>query len=263
MLFNWWKRHRRRKLLQEPFPDEWRDVLRRNVTHYSRLTSDQEQTLERRVQVFVAEKNWEGCNGVTVTDEMRVTIAAQACLLVLAFEEEHFDNVLSILIYPTEFIAKDVQIGRAGVVIQNRQARLGEAWYRGPVIVSWEDALAGGRGQHPGHNLVLHEFAHQLDMQNGRELDGTPPLPSPDLAARWATVMEAEFQQLRHDCHSYAPPLLDCYGTTNRAEFFAVATETFFGRPAALSSRHPDLYDVLRGYYQQDPQDQLTTSPLG
>ena len=253
MLLSWWKRCRRRKLLAVPFPDDWREVLRQNVVHYSRLTADQRRNLERRVQVFVAEKNWEGCNGVTVTDEMKVTIAAQACLLVLAFEDEHFDNVLSILVYPTAFLAKDVQIGRAGVVIQNQQVRLGEAWYRGPVIVSWEDALAGGRQQQPGRNLVLHEFAHQLDMQNGRELDGTPPLPPGDLAARWADVMEQEFQRLRHDCHSYARPLLDCYGTTNRAEFFAVATETFFESPAALSSRHPELYEVLRAYYQQEP----------
>jgi len=232
--------------------------MRQNVVHFTRLPADQQHKLERRVQVFVAEKNWEGCNGVAVTDEMRVTIAAQACLLVLAIDEEYFDNVLSILIYPTAFIARDVQIGRAGVVIQNRQERLGEAWYRGPVIVSWEDALAGGREEEPGHNLVLHEFAHQLDMQNGRELDGTPPLPSRDLAACWATVMETEFQQLRRDCHSHARPLIDCYGSTNRAEFFAVATETFFGRPAALSSRHPDLYDVLRRYYQQDPRSYVS-----
>ncbi|MCA9025675.1 MAG: zinc-dependent peptidase [Planctomycetaceae bacterium] len=253
MLFFWWKDRRRRRLLAVPFPNEWRNVLRRNVVHYSRLTADQQRTLERRVQVFVAEKNWEGCNGLTVTDEMKVTIAAQACLLVLAFKDEYFDNVLSILVYPTGYIAKDVQIGRAGVVIENQQARLGEAWYRGPVIVSWDDALAGGRQEQPGHNLVLHEFAHQLDMQDGRELDGTPPLPSKELAARWAAVMELEFQRLRHDCHSYAHPLLDCYGTTNRAEFFAVATETFFEQPAELSTQHPELYDVLRGYYQQDP----------
>ncbi len=255
MLLSWWKQHRRQRLLSEPFPEPWRDILRRNVRHYARLPDNRQQRLEQRVQVFVAEKNWEGCNGVVVTDEMRVTIAAQACLLVLAIEDAYYDHVLSILIYPTAFVARDVQITRAGVVVEGRQARLGEAWYRGPVIVSWEDALAGGRQTDPGRNLVLHEFAHQLDMQNGRELDGTPPLPSPDLAPRWADVMEREFQQLRRDCRSHRRPLIDCYGTTNRAEFFAVATETFFERPVALRSRHPDLFDVLRAYYRQDPQE--------
>jgi Mlc titration factor MtfA (ptsG expression regulator) len=223
--------------------------------------------LEERIQVFVAEKHWEGVGGLAVTDEMRVTIAAQACLLVLGFEEEYYDHVLSILIYPTAFVTRDVQITRAGVVIHDRQALMGEAWYRGPVIVSWQDALAGGRQKDPGHNLVLHEFAHQLDMLGGRDLDGTPPLPSRELAARWADVMEAAFQQLRRDCRGtlrvHRRPFLDCYGATNRAEFFAVATETFFERPAALSSRHPELYEVLAAYYRQDPRDyRAETRPL-
>jgi Mlc titration factor MtfA (ptsG expression regulator) len=245
--------------LSEPFPEHWRDVLRRSVVHYARLPDDLRRRLEERVQVFVAEKNWEGVGGLEVTDEMRVTIAAQACLLVLAFDDEYYDHVLSILIYPTAFVTRDVQITRAGVVIQDREARLGEAWYRGPVIVSWEDALAGGRQTDPGHNLVLHEFAHQLDMLGGRDLDGTPPLPSRELAARWADVMEAEYQQLRRDCRSHRRrPLLDCYGATNRAEFFAVATETFFERPTALSSRHPELYDILAAYYRQDPREYVS-----
>lgn len=255
MLISWWKRRRRRRLLREPFPEEWRDILRRNVVHYARLSTDKQRLLEQRVQVFVAEKNWEGCNGIEVTDEMRVTIAAQACLLVLGFEAEYYDHVLSILIYPTGYVAPDVHITRAGVVVENRQPRLGEAWYRGPVIISWEDALAGGRQEDPGHNLVLHEFAHQLDMRSGRELDGTPPLPSRELAVRWADVMEREFQQLIRDCRSHRRPLLDCYGTTNRAEFFAVATEAFFERPAAMASRHRELFDLLAAYYRQDPRN--------
>lgn len=228
-------------------------MVARNVAHWRRLSPEQQRELERRVLVFVVEKHWEGCNGLEVTDEMRVTIAAQACLLVLAFEQEYYDHVLSILIYPTAFVAPDVQITRAGVVIQGDEVRSGEAWYRGPVIVSWEDALAGGRQEDPGRNLVLHEFAHQLDMLGGRELNGTPPLPSRDLAARWAEVMERQFRQLRHDCRSRSRPLLDCYGATNRAEFFAVATETFFERPVALAARHPELFDLLREYYRQDP----------
>ncbi|MBX3436326.1 MAG: zinc-dependent peptidase [Planctomycetaceae bacterium] len=253
MFFAWWKRRRRARLLAEPFPASWRDILQRNVVHYTRLGDEQQHELERRVQVFVAEKNWEGCKGLDVTDEMRVTIAAQACLLVLAFPEEYYDHVLSVLIYPTAFVAPDVEITRAGIVIEGSEARTGEAWYRGPVIVSWEDALAGGRQEEPGHSLVLHEFAHQLDMRGGRELDGTPPLPSRELAVLWADVMEREFQQLCRDCRSGRRPLIDCYGTKNRAEFFAVATETFFERPAAMAARQPELFSTLRDYYRQDP----------
>ncbi|MGD9854426.1 MAG: zinc-dependent peptidase, partial [Planctomycetaceae bacterium] len=128
MLLSWWKRRRRRRLLSEPFPEAWRDVLQRNVVHYARLSADRQRRLEERIQVFVAEKHWEGCSGLDVTDEMRVTIAAQACLLVLGFDDEYYANVLSILIYPTAFVAADVEITRAGVGIQDRQSRTGEAW---------------------------------------------------------------------------------------------------------------------------------------
>lgn len=228
-------------------------MLRRNVRRYECLGEADRRRLERRLQVFLAEKNWEGVGGLTLTEEIRVTISALACLIVLGMEEEFFDNVLSILVYPTAYFAPNEQITRAGVVVKGGQARQGEAWYRGPVILSWEDTLAGGREQTHGANLVFHEFAHQLDMQNGRLIDGTPPLPSRTLAGRWPTVMEAAYQQLLTDCRSHSNPLLDCYGTTNRAEFFAVATEAFFCRPAALSSRHGELYDVLREYYRQDP----------
>ncbi len=261
MAWSWWTRRRRRRLTAHPPPPHWSDLLADNFTLFTRLTAEERERLLRKVQVFVPEKNWEGCNGLVITEEVQITIAAQACLLVLGIEDEIFDHVLSILVYPTAYIAPDQHITRAGVVIEGQSNRLGEAWYRGPVILSWDDVLAGGRQEASGSNLVLHEFAHQLDMRNGSAMDGTPPLPSVDLASRWPIVMEREFQQLRRDCRRRDWPLLDCYGTTNRAEFFAVATEVFFERPAALSSRHPDLYDVLREYYRQDPRRYLVSTP--
>lgn len=255
MVFSWLTRRRRRRLREAPFPERWQDVLDRNVVAVERLTPHELQRLQARMQVFVAEKNWEGVGGLTLNEEMQVTIAALACYMVLGIPDEYFDNVLSILVYPTAYIAPDLETLPSGIVVEGGQARMGEAWYRGPVILSWEDVLAGGREETYGSNLVFHEFAHQLDMQNGRLIDGTPPLPSRELAARWPEVMEREFQQLIADCRSHRSRLLDCYGTTNRAEFFAVATESFFCRPAALSTRHPELYDVLRAFYRQNTAD--------
>ena len=262
MIFSWWTRRRRAKRQARPFPSQWRQILKANVAVYDRLSEDEHRTLERRMQVFLAEKNWEGVGGLTLTEEMQVTVAGLACYMVLGIPNEFFDRVLSILIYPEAYIAPEKKTLPTGIVVEGGQARMGEAWYRGPVILSWEDVLAGGREETYGSNLVFHEFAHQLDMQNGRSIDGTPPLPSRELARRWPAVMEREYQQLREDCQGYIEPVMSCYGTTNRAEFFAVATEAFFCEPAALSSRHPELYDVLRQYYRQDPL-QLTLNNRG
>lgn len=253
MIVSWWTRRRRRKLMCEPFPAEWRAVLEQNLACYQRLSDDMRRQLEARTRVFLHEKHWEGVGGLELTDEMRVTISGLACFMVLGLPEEYFSNVLSVLVYPSAYVARERHVLPSGIVIEGGQARMGEAWYRGPVILSWEDVLDGGREKTSGANLVFHEFAHQLDMQNGRTIDGTPPLPTRALADRWPVVMEAAYQQLLHECRGSGRPLLDCYGCTNRAEFFAVATEAFFCRPAALSTRHPELYDLLHAYYQQAP----------
>ncbi len=216
-----------------------------NPTEQAKLRGD--------TQVLVAEKNWEGCGGLTMSDEIKVTIAAQACLLVLAFENEYFDRVQSILVYPNAYVAPGRIITKGGVVLEGESHREGEAWYRGPVILSWADAVAGGRGQSRGDNLVLHEFAHQLDMQNGREVDGTPPLTTARQYERWQQIVVPEFERLQRDCRHGRRTVLDCYGTTNRGEFFAVATECFFMRLRELAHHHADLYDVFREYYRQDP----------
>lgn len=255
MIFGWLKQRRRARIQSEPIPASWREIVARNVTFISQLPDDEQERLLRWMQVFVAEKNWEGVGGLTLSEEMQVTIAAQAGYLVRGMPGEHFDKVLSILVYPAAYVAPQNKTLPSGIVIEGGQARMGEAWYRGPVILSWDDVLAGGRRESHGSNLVFHEFAHQLDMQNGQQIDGTPPLPTRELAERWPGVMEREFQRLQHDCNGFARPLIDCYGTTNRAEFFAVVTEAYFCRPAALLSRHPELYDVLRGYYRVDAQE--------
>ena len=261
-MFAWIKQRRRRKLVQQPFPDEWLDILRRNVAHYARLSPGEQAKLRDNLRVFASEKNWEGCGGLAVDDEIKVTIAAQACLLVLGFEGEYFDAVQSILVYPTAYIAPDRTISKGGVVFEGESDREGEAWYRGPVILSWADALAGGAGQSGGDNLVLHEFAHQLDMQNGQETDGTPTLSSREQYRRWQEVMTAERRRLERDCRHRRTTLLDCYGATDMGEFFAVATECFFEQSSQLSERHPDLYQILRDYYRQDPAARLRRTDL-
>lgn len=252
MFFHWLRDRRRRAIVAQPFPSEWLAVLQRNVRSYGSLSADEQVKVRAYVSVFVAEKNWEGCGGLQITDEVRVTIAAQVAILVLGFEAQYFDHVLSILVYPSAYVAPGQSISEGGIVTEGESARLGEAWYRGPVIFSWTDVLAGGRHENRG-NVVYHEFAHQLDMLNGRSVDGTPPLETADQDRRWLDTTEEEYRALVNECRQGRPTLLDCYGATSPAEFFAVATETFFMQPHALKQRQPKLYAILSEVYRQEP----------
>ena len=251
MFFAWLKHNRRQRLLAQPFPAEWLDYLHRNVVHYRHLSPAEQAKLHDDLRVFLAEKNWEGCRGLTLTDEIKVTIAAHACLLVLALEEDSLARVQSILVYPDSFKVPGGR-DRFGIVHEEGATLSGEAWYRGPVILSWDDTLYDARHPRQGRNLPLHEFAHQLDMLTGAA-DGTPPLEGLERQRRWQEVMTAEYQRLGDAAENGEATLLDPYGATNPAEFFAVASECFFVRPLALERRHPALYDVLRDYYRQDP----------
>jgi MtfA peptidase len=253
MLFSWLKRRRRRHLRDMPFPTDWEEVLRRNFPRVQGLSAAEGEKLRVDLQVFVAEKNWEGVFGLEMNDEIRVTVAAQACWLILGLDVSNFDNVLSILVYPDAYSAPEQFTISNGFVIEGRSQRLGEAWYRGPVVLAWPDVLSGGRDPASGRNLVFHEFAHQLDMRNGRQVDGTPPIESVELAERWTRVVSHEYQQLQIDCRHRGPRVLDCYGTTSLAEFFAVATETFFQQPELMRRRHAELYQAFCDYYRQDP----------
>lgn len=249
----WLKQRRRAKLLAQPFLSAWEGIIEANVFHDQQLDPEQRAKLRQLVAIFVAEKHWEGCHGLAISDEIKVTIAAQACLLVVGLDEVYFDHVVSILVYPTAYVGAETEISRAGVVIEGGQARMGEAWYRGPVVLSWADALAGGRHEQPGHNLVLHEFAHQLDMMNGRRIDGTPRLQNSTQYRRWGEVLQPEYEKLINDCEHGRRGFIDCYGATSVGEFFAVLTESFFERPAILRQYHLETYEVLRDFYQLDP----------
>jgi Mlc titration factor MtfA (ptsG expression regulator) len=252
MMFSWLRRRRRRKLLAQPFPPAWLEYLRRNVGHYECLSEAEQAKLRDDLRVFIAEKNWEGCGGLTMTDEIKVTIAAQASLLVLGLQHHYFERVLSILVYPRAYRGPRDERGQDGLIHARGLPRLGEAHYRGPVVLSWDDVLEEGRNPSQGQNVVYHEFAHQLDMLNG-VVDGTPLLETPEQYRRWREVMTEEYHKLIEASVYGRATLLDQYGTTNEAEFFAVATECFFDRPSQLARRHPRLYEILRDYYHQDP----------
>lgn len=251
MLLSWLRNRRRRRLLAGPFPPEWRKYLEVNVSAYAMLTDAERARLHDLIRIFIAEKSWEGCGGLTINDEIRVTIAAMACVLVIGYDDFHYDRLHTILIYPHGYVAPDDASSNLGIVDHQGEGRLGEAHYGGPVVLSWSDSLAGGRTQHDGKNLVYHEFAHLLDMLDGAA-DGTPPMPG-GMLVRWRDVMAGEYQRLIRDAEHGRATLLDEYGATNEAEFFAVATECFFEKPLPVRRRHPELYDVLRDFYRQDP----------
>jgi Mlc titration factor MtfA (ptsG expression regulator) len=251
MILTWLRRRKRSKILARPFPPEWEATISRHVPHYAYLSPAEKARLRDEVQVFVAEKNWEGCGGLFVTEEMKVTIAAQACLMALGLEGEPFRGVLSILIYPAGYAVPDHRT-HEGLSIVGESARLGEAWYRGPVILSWAEIEADAHHAGDGSNLVWHEFAHQVDMLD-RSINGTPPLATRAERVRWYEVMTAEYEQLQRDAESGRATLLDTYGADSEAEFFAVASECFFDCPVELRHEHPRLYEILRDYYRQDP----------
>ncbi len=252
MILSWLRQRRRKELLARPFPAEWTETLQQNVALYHWLSVEEQARLRERIQVFVAEKYWEGCQGLDITDEIKVTIAGQACLLVLGFDGEYFDRLLTVLVYPGEYFATETTLGPGGVVTETTDARLGETWHRGPVILSWPSVLAGGRAPDDGENVVLHEFAHYLDMQD-YGFDGTPPLEDLAQYQNWQEVMTAEYNQLVRHSRTGRPTLLDHYGAKNEAEFFAVATEHFFEQPVEMGTLHPRLYETLRLFYHQDP----------
>ena len=256
MGFSWWRRRRRARIVAEPFPGEWEKVIRENVSQFADLAEAEQARLRRWVQVFVAEKYWEGCRGLEMTDEVKVTIAAQAGRLVLGMENEYFERVMTVLVYPSDYYAEERRPGPAGTVIEGPDHRLGEAWHQGPVILSWPSVLAGGRRRNRGQNVVLHEFAHVLDMMD-HAIDGVPPLDSAEQYRTWEQVMRAEYEKLVRRAEQGRPTLLDHYGAVDEAEFFAVATECFFERPLEMAERHPQLYQVLRGFYRQDPAGRL------
>jgi MtfA peptidase len=253
---------RRRRLRARPFPTAWSEILQRRVPYSRRLPPDLRRQLEGHIQVFVAEKPFIGCDGLAISDEVRVTIAAQACLLILNRKPDYYANLRQILVYPGAFIVERLQPVTLGVpgtgtmiggpLQEQRLALSGESWTHGQVVISWEDVLQGAAVIDDGRNVVIHEFAHQLDQQKGYA-NGAPWLGRRDRYARWSQVMGEEFARLQLQAITGEPSLLSYYGATDPAEFFAVVSEVFFEQPRSLASMHPALYGELRNLYRVDP----------
>ncbi len=247
-----WQRWRRHRIGGRPFPAAWRDVLRRQVPLASRLPADLQLQLKRRMLVFIADKPVIGCRGLQVTEAMRVVIAAQACLLLLNHRGEGFPNLRQVLLYPDTFVVDRVAPAGAGVLQEQRRALAGESWSQGQVILSWADVQDGAAAPDDGRNVVIHEFAHQLDQESG-VANGAPWLGRRERYERWSRVLGAEFEQLRQRLERGEPTLLGDYAATEPAEFFAVASEVFFEQPQALAAESPALYRELSTYYRVDP----------
>jgi len=248
-LFTGWRRARIRA---RPFPHAWREILRHHVPYFRCLPSDLQLQLKKHIQVFIAEKPFVGCDGIEVTDEMRVTIAAQACLLLLNRRSDYFPDLTQILVYPGRFIVDREVADGPGLARQERRVLSGESWSRGRVILSWDDVLEDAAHPDGGRNVAIHEFAHQLDQEDGAA-NGAPFMRGRARRARWAAVLGAEFHTLRERVLNGEPSLIDEYGATNPAEFFAVVSEVFFGRPRELAAEHPRLYAEFSRYYRVNP----------
>jgi MtfA peptidase len=252
MIFGFWKKRKRERLLEEPFPALWERTLKKNFGLYSSLDDAEKAKLRDDLRVFIAEKYWEGCGGLRMREEVQVTVAAQACYLVLGLTVDEYERLSTVIVYPTAFVTPREEEDDLGIVYEEDEDMEGEAWPAGAVVLSWSDALTGGKHGGDGRNLIFHEFAHQLDMRDG-SIDGTPVLRSPGQYSRWVEVMTREFEALQDAADRGRRTLLDQYGSEDESEFFAVATESFFEQPLALKKHHPDLYQVLMGYYAQDP----------
>ena len=246
------RKRRREKLRNQPFPPGWLKIIGQNVPIYCRLSEADQKELQGHIHVFLAEKNFEGCGGLDLTDEIKVTIAAYACILLLHRRTDYYPGLFSILVYPDAFIAKAHVSLAPGFYAETQQVHLGESWKRGALILSWNHVLASAVEHRNGHNVVLHEFAHQLDTENGYA-NGAPPLPQRSMYEAWARILAKDYAQLQRDADEGRSTVLDKYGATDPAEFFAVATESFFENPVRLQMENPELYEELKLYFRQDP----------
>jgi len=242
---------RRKRLLDQPLSLRDQAILQGNVPLYRRLPEGLRRSLHGLIQVFLAEKRFIGCGGLEVTDEMRLTIAAQACMLLLNRPGRFFPKLRTIYLYPSAFVVRHARSDGL-IETEDREVLAGESWHRGPVVLAWDEVRRTAADPRDGHNVVLHELAHQLDQEDG-VVDGAPVLENRSSYRSWARVLGAEYAALRAADRARRPTVLDDYGATDPAEFFAVATEAFFEKPREMAGRHPELYEQLQAFYHLDP----------
>ncbi|MGM0545633.1 MAG: zinc-dependent peptidase [Bacteroidota bacterium] len=246
------KKWRRNRLMNKPFPSKWLSILQQNVPYLNRLPDDRQEKLLGLTQIFLQEKRFEGCAGLELTDEIKISIAAQASILLLGMDDisYFYEDLRSVLVYPQKYVAKVKQRNNGIFVEEGYEQRHGEAWSHGYVVLAWDEVQQGASDIHDGQNLVFHEFAHQLDYEYG----ATDQVEHPDSHfISWAKIIGREYKKLLKAMERNQQTLIDEYGATNLAEFFAVVTELFFEKPRELQNKHPQLYNQLKEFYQQDP----------
>jgi len=241
--------HHRRGL-----PDDWEPIIEKSVGAWAQFTAEEQNELAAIADWLLKHKHWEPSNGFELNDEIRVTVAIEAAVLILELDTDYYREVSAIVVYPTTIMSRGARAGPAiGTVSDSVIPVLGEAHdRRGPVIIAWDEAKESARNPGRGRNVVFHEFAHKLDMLDDMT-DGTPPLPKNQLAP-WVEVCTEAYESLRA---GVPRPPLDDYGATNVPEFFAVATEAFFDAPVSLKQHEPSLYEVLSDFYLQNPADRV------
>jgi Mlc titration factor MtfA (ptsG expression regulator) len=246
----WFSEWRRRRILGRAALDE--DLWQRTLAGYTflrRLAPDERERLREQVLLFLHEKSIEGAGGLRIHDDIRVAIAAQACILTLNLGLDYYRGWVEVIVYPDQFIVEREYVDEAGVVHRVREPLAGESWERGPVILSWADAGdAGGAG----YNVVIHEFAHKIDMLNGGA-DGLPPLHADMSRAAWASAFGAAYEDMRARLARGEHTLIDPYAAEDPSEFFAVASEAFFEEPLEIRAGYPAVYGQLARFYRQDP----------
>lgn len=251
ILWIWLGRLRRARLYRRPFKTQWRQIVERNVPLYNRLPEDLKPLLHGHINYFLEDKKFIGCSGLVITDDIRLTVAANACLLVLKRNKTIFPGFKTILVYPDTYVAREVRY-EGLVEIHSDSVRSGESWHRGPVVLSWADITKATHGSSNSHNLVLHEFAHKLDEENSL-MDGLPILRDSSHYSEWAKVLSREYDHFLHRVESCDNDIIDEYGAESAAEFFAVISESFFEHPTPFKERLPQLYGQLARYYDLDP----------
>lgn len=247
-----WRERRRSALRRRPFPQQWVALLTEYVPLYARLPPALREQLHGHIQVLLDEKDFHGAGGLVVTDAMRLIIAAQAALLLFGRPVDYFPNLHSIVLHPATFVVNRESWDAAGVHHSERQVLSGESWERGQLVLSWDDSLKGGMYCDDGYNVVLHEFAHQLDLESGA-VNGMPNLAAAAQRQAWGSAFTAAYADHCARIDAGTDTWLDPYAATSPAEFFAVLTEAFFELPGELRTEYPAIYALLNGYYRVDP----------
>ncbi|WP_371195229.1 zinc-dependent peptidase [Glaciecola sp. SC05] len=248
----YWREFRRKQISKTPFKKEWRKIIQRRMPFFKKMPADLQLQLKQHIQIFLSEKTFKGLKGLSITDEIKVTIAAQACLLLLNRKTDYYPKLKTILVYPRAFVKEHQVTDATGVQSTKDTVLAGESWSYGKIVLSWQDTLDGAYLTEDGHNVVIHEFAHQLDQEDGYS-NGAPILGSHQSYEQWAEVFSTQYHELQRRAQNAIPSIFDYYGATNPAEFFAVASEVFFEKSHKLKQQYPKLYHQLSLYYRVDP----------